>query len=100
MAQSLDSIVDDAEFEKNYKRQVSPRSQQDIFFIWLVLVMISVIGAHFLVGLSGAGGITGYVVSSGGSESNFMLLLASMFVTFIMVLIVGLVHHGVTQKDK
>ena len=100
MAQTLDNIVDDAEFEKNYKHQVSPRSQQDIFFIWLVLVIISVLGAHFLVGLSGAQGITGYVVSSGGSEGNFMLLLASMFVTFIMVLIVGLVHHGVTQNDK
>ncbi len=100
MAQTLDNIVDDAEFEKNYKQQVSPRSQQDIFFIWLVLVMISVLGAHFFVGLSGAEGITGYVVSSGGTEGNFMLLFASMFVTFIMVLVVGLVHHGVTQKDK
>lgn len=100
MARTLDNIVDDAEFERNYKQQVSPRSQQDIFFIWLVLVMISVIGSHFVLNLSGASGITGYVVASGGTEGNFLLLISSLFVAFIVVLVVGLVHHGVTQKDK
>jgi uncharacterized membrane protein YhaH (DUF805 family) len=99
MARTLDHIVDDADFEKNYKNQESPRGQRDIFFIWIVLVLISVVGAHFILNLAG-GGITGYVTAKEDPVGNVTIMLQAIFVLFIAVLVVALVYFGVSQKDK
>jgi hypothetical protein len=100
MSKTLDNVVDDIEFERDHKSEISPRSQKDVFFIWILIVMISVIGANFAINFSDAGGITGFVIAGSGNEGNYILLFSSVFVALIVVLIIGLIHHGLTQKDK
>jgi hypothetical protein len=101
MAQTLDCIVNDAEFERDYREQKKPKSQQDIFFIWIMLVLISVIGAHFMLNIGGpSSSMTGYVTANESPGDNMSILLYALFVAFIGVLVIGLVHFGVTQKDK
>lgn len=92
------SIVDQDKFDEHHKKQVHHRSQKDIFFIWLLLIFISVITAHFVLNFLGVSP-TGYVTAAQSTADNTILLLGSMFVVFIVILIVGLVHVGVSQRD-
>jgi len=98
MALSLEHIIDEAEFVRHHQAQVQSRSQKDVFFIWLLIVFISVIAAHFVLNFTG-GSPTGFVTASESPVDNAVLLLGAMMVTFVVVLIVGLVYSGITKKD-
>jgi hypothetical protein len=98
MPKDLEYIVDDAQFEKHHSQQQEGRGQKDIFFVWILLVLISVIGSHFLLNFSG-GSPTGYVTATQDAGENMTIGLYAMFVVFIVVLIVGLIYVGATHKD-
>jgi hypothetical protein len=97
MVRTLDHIVDEAEFEKNYKSQASPRAQKDVFFIWMVLMVLSVVGAHFMLNVSGSS-MTGYVTATQDPVENVTIMLDSMFVLFITILVGALIFIGVNQR--
>jgi len=92
----MERLVDEKEFE-NYKK-TQGRAQKDIFFIWLLIILISVIAAHFVLNIAG-GSPTGFVTASENPDANVSLLLGSLQVVFICVLITAVVYIGITQKD-
>ena len=92
------SIVDEAEFIKHHEKQVESKSQKDIFFIWMLIVFISVIAAHFVLNLTGSSP-TGFVTASESTTANTTILLGALLVVFVIILITGLIHIGITQKD-
>lgn len=91
-------MINQDTFVKHHLEQVQSRSQKDIFFIWMLLVFISVIAANFVLNLTG-GSPTGFVTATGGDPGNTTLLLGSIMVLFVVVLITGLIYSGITQKD-
>ena len=93
------SIVDEAEFIKHHEKQVESKSQKDIFFIWMLIVFISVIAAHFVLNLTGSSP-TGFVTAAESTTTNPSILLGALLVVFVIILITGLIHSGVTQKDR
>ena len=95
----LESIIDEHEFLRHHSQQVEHRSQKDVFFIWLLIVFISVIAAHFILNFTGSSP-TGFVTADQNPTDNLTLLLESFMVVFVVTLIVGLVYVGVTQKDR
>jgi hypothetical protein len=94
----LESIIDEHEFIQNHQHQVDRRSQKDVFFIWLVIVFLSVIAAHFVLNITGSSP-TGFVTAAQDFNSNAFLLLGALMVSFVVILIVGLVYTGITKKD-
>jgi len=94
----MDRVVDEKKFFANHKLQVHHRSQKDIFFIWLLVMFISVIGSFFVLNL-GTGMPTGFVTASENSQENITLLLDAFMVVFVVVLITALMYFGITQKD-
>jgi hypothetical protein len=94
----MESIVDEERFNMNHAEQISPRSQKDVFFIWLLIIFISVIAAHFVLNVSNAS-MTGFVTAAQDPSENITLLLDAFMVVFVVILIVGLVYSGITKKD-
>jgi len=95
----LESIIDEHEFLRYHRHQVESKSQKDVFFIWLLIVFISVIAAHFILNFTG-GSPTGFVTADQNPAENLTLLLESFMMVFVVVLIVGLAYVGITKKDK
>jgi hypothetical protein len=89
---------DEKEFLKKHYKQVRPGAQKDVFFIWMLIVFISVIAAHFLLNLTG-GSPTGFITASESSGSNLVILLGALFVAFISCLVAGLVYVGIGKND-
>ena len=85
-------------FVKHHLEQVQSRSQKDVFFIWMLMIFISVVAAHFVLNLTG-GSPTGFVTAAQGATGNTTLLLGALMVVFVVILITGLIYVGVTQKD-
>jgi hypothetical protein len=98
MAPSLDFIIDDEEFKRHHSKQVHHRSQKDIFFIWMLIVFISVIAANFILGLA-SGSPTGFVTAETSTTTDATIILGSMMLVFVMTLMVALVYTGITKKD-
>ena len=88
----------EAEFEKHHKKQVESKSQKDIFFIWMLIVFISVIAAHFVLNIAG-GNPTGFVTAADNPATNTTILLGSIFIVFVTVLITAIIHINITKKD-
>jgi len=99
MAQTLDHIIDQHEFVKHHQEQVEHRSQKDVFFIWMMIVLLSVIAAHFILNFTPSSSPTGFVTADQDPVSNISFLLGAMMVTFVTILIIGLVYVGITRKD-
>ncbi|MBN2052400.1 hypothetical protein JW756_02770 [Candidatus Woesearchaeota archaeon] len=94
----LESIINEEEFLRHHRHQVDSKSQKDVFFIWLVIIFISVIAANFLLNFIG-GSPTGFVTASQDPSANATLILGSMMVVFVVVLIIGIAYVGITKKD-
>jgi uncharacterized membrane protein YhaH (DUF805 family) len=94
----MEKIVDEKKFFTDHKKQVHHRAQKDIFFIWLLVMFISVISAYFVLNM-GAGSPTGFVTANEDPEANLTLLLSAFMVLFVVVLITALIYIGITQKD-
>jgi uncharacterized membrane protein YhaH (DUF805 family) len=92
-------IVNESEFARNHSLQIHSRAQKDIFFIWILIMLISVISAHFILNLAG-GSPTGFVTAAENAEDNLAMLLGALMVFFIVVLITALVYTGVTKNDR
>lgn len=90
--------IDEQEFMRKHYHQIRHRSQKDIFFIWMVIVFISVIAAHLVLNLTG-GSPTGFVTAEEDSSSNMLILLGSLFVAFISCLITAIVYIGISKND-
>jgi hypothetical protein len=98
MVKAYESIVDESEFFRLHSEQVQSRSQKDIFFVWLLIVFISVIAAHFVLNFTGSSP-TGFVTASQNPGANITLLFDSFMVVFIVVLITALIYMGIGKKD-
>ena len=94
----MDKIVDEKKFFMNHKEQVQHRAQKAIFFIWMLIMFLSVISAYFVLNM-GVGSPTGFVTASQDPEANLTLLLSAFMVVFVVVLITALIYNGITQKD-
>lgn len=81
------------------KLKIHVRKHHDVFFIWLVLMFIAVIGAHFVLNVT-QGIPTGYVTAQENPVENMTLLLQAMLVLFVTILIVGITHEVITHKDR
>ncbi|MBN2459516.1 hypothetical protein JXB28_04500 [Candidatus Woesearchaeota archaeon] len=90
--------VDMKEFLKSHDKNVRPGAQKDVFFIWMIIVFISVIAAHFVMNIAG-GTPTGFITASESSGSNLVILLGALFVAFISCLVTGLVYIGIGKND-
>ena len=44
-----ESLINESDFHKHHKEQVHHRSQKDIFFIWLLLMFIAMLGSFFVL---------------------------------------------------
>ena len=98
MAEEVESIVDESEFLRHHLEQVQSRSQKDIFFIWMLIVFISVIAAHFVLNFTGSSP-TGFVTATQNPAENITLLFDAMMVVFVGVLITALIYMGIGKKD-
>jgi uncharacterized membrane protein YidH (DUF202 family) len=94
----VEKIVDEEKFNMHHAEQISPRSQKDVFFIWLLIIFISVIAAHFVLNMTDAF-MTGFVTAAENPSENIILLLDAFMVVFVVVLMVGLMYNGITKKD-
>ncbi|MBW2990849.1 hypothetical protein KY348_04035 [Candidatus Woesearchaeota archaeon] len=92
------SLIDEVKFRTHHKKQVHHRSQKDIFFIWMIIVFISVISAHFVLNFTGSTP-TGFVTATQNTMGNVTLLLGALLVVFVIVLITGVIYVGITRKD-
>jgi hypothetical protein len=99
MASDGECIVNEEEFLKHHSEQVQSKSQKDVFFIWLLVIFISVIAAHFVINLAGSTP-TGFVTATEDATQNITILFDALMVVFIVVLIVAIIYMGITQKDK
>jgi F0F1-type ATP synthase membrane subunit a len=98
MARLLEHIVDEEEFMKHHEQQVQKRSQRDVFFIWMLIIFISVLAAHFILNITGSTP-TGFVTAAENPTANVTILLGAMLLVFVVILIGGLVYTGITKKD-
>jgi len=94
----MEKIVDEKKFFSDHKLQIHHRSQKDIFFIWMLIMFISVISAYFVLNL-GSNSPTGFVTASENATENLTLLLSAFMVVFVVVLITALIYTGITKKD-
>jgi polyferredoxin len=90
--------VDEEEFMRDHTKQIHKRSQKDIFLIWMLIIFISVIAAHFVLNITG-GTPTGFVTIEESFDTNITILLGALFVAFVTTLVAGLVYTGITKKD-
>jgi len=91
-------IVDEEKFIEHHEKQVQSKSQRDIFFIWMIIIFISVIAAHFVLNFTG-GSPTGFVTATESPTANINLLMGALLVVLIGIMITGLIYTGVTQND-
>ncbi|MBU1198767.1 MAG: hypothetical protein KKF46_06410 [Nanoarchaeota archaeon] len=96
--ETLDGIVDKDKFLKHHSEQVGHRSQKDVFFIWTLIILISVIAAHFILNFSGSSP-TGFITAAESTTGNISILLGAMLVVFVGILITALTYVGITKKD-
>ena len=94
----MEKIVDEEKFHADHKSLIHHRAQKDIFFIWMLVMFISVLGAYFMLNL-GTGSPTGFVTANQDMTGNMTLLLGAFMLLFIVVLITALMYFGITQKD-
>jgi hypothetical protein len=85
--------------QTHHKEQQQKGSQKDIFFVWMVLMTIAVIGSNFLLEV-GTGSPTGMVVASLGEEIQLNILLGSIMILLIAVLIGIISYKFATKKNK
>ena len=96
--ETLVGIVNKEKFFQHHSKEIQPKSQKDVFFIWMLIMFISVISAHFI--LNFAGGLpTGFITAAESTTGNISILLGAILVVFVGVLITALVHIGITKKD-
>ena len=94
----MESIVDEKEFIKHHQAQVESRSQKDVFFIWMLIIFISVIAAHLVLNFTGSSP-TGFVTAATNPTDNSVLLFGALLVVFIVILITALIYIGITKND-
>ena len=83
---------------KHHRWQAEKTKHKDIFFIWLLLIFISVFSAYTILGLT-TGSPTGLAIAGSELTSNGPIMLGSLLFVFINILIVGLVHTGISGRD-
>jgi uncharacterized membrane protein YhaH (DUF805 family) len=93
----MEKIVDEEKFFEDHRLQIHDRAQKDIFFIWMLVMFISVLGAYFVLNLGASP--TGFVTANQDMTGNMTLLLGAFMLLFIVVLITALIYFGITQKD-
>jgi len=91
-------LVDETKFAQHHAKQVESRSQKDIFFIWMLIILISVIAAHFVLNFTGSSP-TGFVTAAKSPSDNTVILFGALLVVFVVVLITGIIYIGITQND-
>ena len=84
-------------FHKYHGEQVINRNHNDVFFIWMTILFISVLAANLFVGLAPINSV-GMIVGE-DSTSNGFSLLGSLFLVFVNIFIIGVIYSKVTKKD-
>ena len=84
---------------KHHRSQVKNKNHSDIFFIWLLLVFISVFSAYTVLGIT-TGSPTGLAIAGDSLSTNAPFMLGSLLFVFINILIVGLIYTGVSGRDS
>lgn len=92
------NIVNEEEFNKHHEEQVDKKSQKNIFFIWLLIIVISVLAAHLVLNFA-PGSPTGFVTAAQSPETNIIILFSAFLVVSVGVLITAVIHKGITRKD-
>jgi hypothetical protein len=88
------------EFTRRHNEQVESRSQKDVFMIWLVLMFLAVIGAHFLLTL-GSASVTGAVVGPGDVSLDSVSTLLAAIGVFTAAAVVGAAgYYGISGKIR
>lgn len=93
-----ENSINEEKFLENHKKQVQSKSQKDIFFIWILIIFISVIAAHFILNFTGSS-LTGFVTAAQDTTTNMTILIGALLVVFIIILITALIHMEITKKD-
>ncbi|MBN2142544.1 hypothetical protein JW711_04400 [Candidatus Woesearchaeota archaeon] len=78
---------------------VHVKPHHEVFFIWVIIMFIAVIGAHFFLNMGLGDAITGYVTVEENPFDNLTLLLDAMAVLFITILIIGMAYETITHSD-
>ena len=94
-----EAVVNESEFNRRHNEQGKPRKDREIFSIWVALVFIAVIGAHFMLNVAPSTP-TGYVTAVQDAPDNLGLLVYSFSVLGIEVLVGGLAYFGITRHVK
>jgi hypothetical protein len=90
-------VVDESEFARRHNERIERRGDKDVFFIWIILMFISVVGAHFVLNFASASP-TGYVTAAQDAVENVTLLVESLFVLFVALFIGLLGHVGILRR--
>lgn len=92
------SLFDETKFLKHHTAFRESKSQKDVFFIWMLIMFISVVAAHFILNFTG-GSPTGFVTAAQSTIANTSLFLGALLVVFVVILIIAIIHIGITKKD-
>ncbi|KYK25288.1 hypothetical protein AYK26_02290 [Euryarchaeota archaeon SM23-78] len=93
-----EDLVDEEKFIKHHEEQVESKSQKDVFFIWMLIVFISVLASHFMLNFTGSTP-TGFVTAAESITGNATLLLGSLLVMFAVIMITAVIHFSTVRKD-
>nr|MCK4930365.1 hypothetical protein [Nanoarchaeota archaeon] len=94
-----EGIINESEFLRHHEKQVERKSQKDVFFIWMLIIFISVIAAHFILNFTGSSP-TGFVTATQSTTTNATLLIRALFIGFVIIMITALIYIGITRKDR
>jgi hypothetical protein len=90
-------VVSEEEFLRRYNQRIERRGSKDVLFIWIVLMFISVVAAHFALNVA-VPSTTGYVTAGTDAVENINILMDSFFVLFIAVFVGLLAYIGISKS--
>jgi hypothetical protein len=96
-SKAVAKIVKEEEFNAHHSVQVERRGERDVFFVWLVLMFVSVVSAHFILNFT-PGTPTGYVTAAESPVENLTMLVDSFFVLFVALFVGLLGHLGISKN--
>lgn len=91
-------LFDENKFFRHHGKQVQSKSQKDVFFIWMLIMFISVLAAHFILNFTGSSP-TGFVTAAESVTGNTTLFLGALLVVFVVIMIIAVIHFGLTKRD-
>ena len=72
---------------------------KEVFFVWMGIMLFSVIAAHFLLNL-GPDNATGFVTANTNPDENALTGMYALLSLFIVVCAVGVGFFVLTRKDN